>query len=177
MPSKAFKFVSRLFKPCFKETLSILSCFSNASWAKAHWRIHRIGPQKIYISSDIDSKYFSHYVSRCGNDIIDRNIIFKKFLNFYKEEFFIKERYNPTNIKTLQLFYNIFDLFVGINSDIVIVSESTWGYIPRYYHKQKDYIWLHGNDVHESNIIMYSKSDKWLPGDYKGWLDKPLNTS
>jgi hypothetical protein len=110
--------------------------------------------KKIYISSDVDIKYFSHYLYRYENNIISRDYFFKKFLKFYKEEYFIKKKYNPSPVSTLQLFYNIFDLFVGINSDIVITSNSTWSYIPLFYHKQKKYIWLYGDDIVESNIVV-----------------------
>lgn len=108
--------------------------------------------KKIYISSDIEPQYFSHYVERYGDNVIVRDDIFKKFLKFYKEEFFIKQKFNPSNVNTLQLLYNIFDLFVGINSDIVVVSDSSWGRMPRLYYKKKNYIWLHGDNIYESNI-------------------------
>lgn len=113
--------------------------------------------QKIYISSDIPSYFYSHYYERYEKNIINRNLYFKEFLQFYKEEYFIKER---SRIKFLlsmsQVLNNVFDLFVGISSPSVIISDSTWSFIPflsrQIVSEEKNYIWLRGDSIVENNM-------------------------
>lgn len=82
---------------------------------------------KIYISSDIPIEFYSYYYDRYENNLIDKRIYLKSFLELYKNTYFIKKRERlKFSISLYQVIYNIFDLLVGINADNLIIRDSQW---------------------------------------------------
>jgi hypothetical protein len=93
--------------------------------------------QKIYISSDIPKKYYSHYYDNFSENIIDKDFYFEMFLNFHKDKIpkEILEKKYSTSIP--RVFENIFDLMVGCYSKTIVRSTSNWSKISSLYKKKR----------------------------------------
>jgi len=101
--------------------------------------------QKIYISSDIPKKYYSHYYDNFSGNIIDKDYYFKIFLDLYTDKISKKDLEKEYSTPILKVFENVFDLMVGCFSNNIVRSTSNWSKISSLYKKKK--VILYGGET------------------------------